>query len=65
MLALMAAAHSGASTDEMMFIVAAVAVAAFWKALVKVGLAVLVIGALILFFSGASALAHGLHMIIP
>jgi hypothetical protein len=63
MLALASAAHGGVAQSEALFIIAAVVVAAFWKALIKIGLAVLVIGSLILLFSGASALVHGVHAI--
>jgi hypothetical protein len=65
MLALASAAHGGIAQSETLFIIAAVAVAAFWRALIKVGLAVLVIGFLILLFEGASAILHVLQAIIP
>jgi hypothetical protein len=65
MLALASAAHGGVAQSETLFIIVAIAVAAFWKALVKIGLAVLVIGFLFLMFSGASALVHGVHALIP
>jgi hypothetical protein len=65
MLALASAAHGGIGQSETLFIIAAIAVAAFWRALIKVGLAVLLIGFLLLFFEGASAVLHGLQAIIP
>jgi hypothetical protein len=65
MLALASAAHGGVGQSETLLIIAAVALAAFWRALVKVGLAVLVIGFLILLFEGASAALHVLHAILP
>jgi hypothetical protein len=65
MLALASAAHGGVGQSETLFIIAAIAVAAFWQTLVKIGLAVLVIGFLILLFEGASAFLHVLHAIIP
>jgi hypothetical protein len=66
MLALTTAAHSASQgSSAILFIIAAIAVAAFWKALIKIGLAVLVIGVLIVIFGGASAIISGLHGILP
>lgn len=65
MLALAAAAHGGIAQSPTLFIIAAIAVAAFWKALVKIGLAVLVIGVLVLIHTEASAYMHVVHAIIP
>lgn len=65
MLALAAAAHGGIAQSPTLFIIAAIAVAAFWKALVKIGLAALVIGVLVLIFMEASAFMHVVHAITP
>lgn len=60
MLALTTAVHSGLSPGEALAIVAAIVAVVFWKALVKIGLAVLVIGLLILLITGAAAILHGI-----
>jgi hypothetical protein len=71
MLALATAAHAGLGSvgslgsGETLTIVGAIAAALFWRMLVKIGLAVLVIGFLILLFEGASAIQHVLHMMVP
>ena len=71
MLALASAAHAGLGslgsigTGETLTIVGAIAAALFWRLLVKIGLAVLVVGFLILLFEGASAVQHVLHAMVP
>ena len=63
MLALTDAAHGGIDQSVVLFILAAVAVAAFSRVLIKVGLAVLVLGFVIVLFAVASALVDGLRAI--
>lgn len=60
MFALTAAAHGGTNPTTILFLIAAVVAVIFWRSLVKVGLALLVIGFLILLFEGGSAILHGL-----
>lgn len=59
MLALTTAAHAGLSPSQTLFIIAAIVAAVFWRGLVKIGLAVLIIGFVFLLISGAAALLHG------
>lgn len=66
MLALTSAAHAGLGSfgsAETLTIVGAIVAALFWRVIVKVGLAVLVIGSLLLLFEGASLFLHVLHAI--
>jgi hypothetical protein len=67
MLVLAASAvHSGgANSSAVIFFVTAIAIAAFWRALIKIGFAVLILGFLMAIFAGGSALITGLHAIIP
>jgi hypothetical protein len=46
-------------------VIAAVVVAAFWRMILKVGLAALVIGFLFLLVSGVLDVLHGLRALIP
>jgi hypothetical protein len=68
MFVLASAAHAGLgslSSTETLTIVGAIIAAFFWQTIIKIGLAVLVIGFLILLFEGATAFLHVLHAIIP
>lgn len=66
MLVLTAAVvHGGANPSLVIFLIAAIAMAAFWRALIKIGIAMLVLGILLLAFESGSALISGLHAIIP
>jgi hypothetical protein len=61
MLALAAAAHGSVQSSETVALIAAIFIAVFWRALIKVGLALLVIMILVLLFGGASAIMSVLH----
>jgi intracellular septation protein A len=61
MLALAAAAaHGSVQSSEVLAIIASIVIAAFWRFFLKLGIAILIIGFLILLFGGASAI-FGLH----
>ena len=47
-----------------LIVIAAVIVAAFWRMILKVGIAVMVIGFLYLLVSGAADVLHALHALI-
>jgi hypothetical protein len=64
MLALATAAQ-GRSPTLILIIIAAVAVAAFWRPILKVGIAAVLIGFAFLFVSGLLEVAHALHGLIP
>lgn len=63
MFALAAAAvtHGGIQSSDAFAVIVAVVIAAFWRFIVKIGIALLGIGFLVLIFGGASAIAHILH----
>jgi hypothetical protein len=61
MLALATAAH-GQDPTHILIILAAVGAAIFWRALIKIGLALVIIGFFILLITGASELLRGLHL---
>lgn len=65
MLILTAAVTHGTNPSEVVFLITAIAIAAFWRALIKIGIAILVLGILVLAFESGSALIAGLHAIIP
>ena len=56
-----AAAHGGSNYPTILIIIAAVALAAFWKTIVKIGIALLGIVILVAIVGGASAIVSILH----
>jgi len=48
-----------------LIIIAAVVVAAFWRPILKIGIAVVIIGFVFLLVSGLLEIVHGLHALIP
>ena len=64
MLAL-ATAQPGQNPTLILIIIAAVAVAAFWRPILKVGIAAVIIGIATLLVSGLLEVAHALHGLIP
>jgi hypothetical protein len=46
-------------------IIATVVVAAFWRPILKIGIAVIIVGFLFLLVSGLLEIMHGLHALIP
>jgi Na+-transporting NADH:ubiquinone oxidoreductase subunit NqrB len=64
MLAL-ATASPGQNSTLVIVIVAAVAVVVFWRTILKVGIAAVIIGFLFLFIAGLLDVMHGLHALIP
>lgn len=64
MLAL-ASASPGQNSTLVIVIVAAVAVVVFWRTILKVGIAAVIIGFLFLFIAGLLDVMHGLHALIP
>jgi hypothetical protein len=64
MLAVAAAAHGQANT-QILLILAVVALAMFWRAAIKIALALIVIGFVTVVAKGDTTLIHGLHAMIP
>ena len=64
MLAL-ASASQGLNPTLVVLIIAAVVVAAFWRAIVKVGIAAIIVGFLFLVVSGALDVLHAVRAFIP
>jgi len=64
MLAL-ASASQGQNSTLVVVIIAAVAVAAFWRTILKVGIAAVIIGFLFLLIAGLIDVSHNLHALIP
>jgi hypothetical protein len=64
MLALATAVHSQGPT-QILIILAAAAAVIFWRALIKIGIALVIIGFFLLLITEAAALIHGLHLLIP
>ncbi len=62
MLALVTAAH-GQSPSHILIILAAIAAAIFWKGLIKIGLALIVILFALLVITSVSDLFHGISVI--
>lgn len=60
-LAAVAAAHGSVQSSEVLLIIGAVAVAAFWKSIVKVAIALLGIAIVVMIVDGAAAIASILH----
>ena len=48
-----------------LIIIAAVVVAAFWRTILKIGLAAMIIGFLFLLVTGLLEIVHALHALIP
>jgi hypothetical protein len=63
MLALASASHG--QNPLVLIIIAAVVVAAFWRAIVKIGIAALIIGFVFLLVTGMLDILHALHALIP
>lgn len=61
-LAAAAATHSGIQSSEALAVIGAVVIAAFWRFILKIGIALLGIGFLVLVFGGAAAIIHILHV---
>ena len=64
MLALAAAAH-GQDPAQTLIILAAVAAAIFWRALLKIALALIVILFVVLLSRGVSVFLHDLRLVVP
>jgi hypothetical protein len=64
MLALAAAAH-GQDPAQTLIILAAIAAAFFWRALLKIALALIVILFVVLLSHGASVFLHDLRLVLP
>ena len=65
MLALATAIHGQGSSSSILIILAAVAAAIFWRGLIKVGLALVVILFVVMLVTGASAFFQELRLISP
>jgi len=65
MLALASAIHGQGSSSSILIILAAVAAAIFWRGLIKVGLALVVILFVVMLVTGASAFFQELRLISP
>jgi hypothetical protein len=55
------AAHGTAQSSEVLVVIVAIVIAAFWRFLLKLGIAIVTVMILVLLFGGASGLLHGLH----
>ena len=64
MLALAAAAH-GQDPAQTLIILAAIAAAIFWRALLKIALALIVILFVVLLSRGVSVFLHDLRLVVP
>jgi len=64
MLALAAAAH-GQETAQTLIILAAIAAAIFWRTLLKIALALIVILFVVLLSHGVSVFLHDLRLVVP
>jgi hypothetical protein len=64
MLAL-ASASPGQNPTLILIIIAAVVVAAFWRTILKIGIAAVMIGFVFLLVNGLLDIVHGLHALIP
>ena len=60
-----AAAQGGQNPAFVLILIAAVGVAVFWRSLVKVGLALVVVLFAVLLFVSMAAVIHGIHLLIP
>jgi len=63
MLALAAAIHGQGSSSSTLIILAAVAAAVFWRGLIKIGLALVVILFVVMLVTGVSAFFQELRLI--
>ena len=63
MLALASAVHGQGSSSSILIILAAVAAAIFWRGLIKVGLALVVILFVVMLVTGVSAFLQELRLI--
>lgn len=64
MLALAAAAH-GQDPAQTLIILAAIVAAIFWRALLKIALALIVILFVVLLSRGVSVFLHDLRLVVP
>jgi hypothetical protein len=65
MLAVAAAVHGGHIPIQILILLAAVALAMFWRALLKVGVALIVIVVALVIVKGDLVILHLLHLLIP
>jgi len=64
MLALASAAHGGQDSGLVLVLIAAVGVAIFWRSLIKVGIALIVVLFAVLLVAGTAAFIHGIQLLI-
>lgn len=64
MLAL-ASASQGQNPTLVIILIAAVVAAVFWRTVLKIGIAAVIIGFVFLFATGLLDVVHGLHTLIP
>jgi hypothetical protein len=64
MLALAAAAQGGQNSTLALVLIAAVGVAVFWRGLIKIGLALIVVGFVVLLVMSTAAVIHGIQLLI-
>lgn len=64
MLAL-ASAPQGLNSTLILLIIAAVIVAAFWRPILKIGIAAVIIGFVFVFVTSVLDIVHSLHTLIP
>jgi hypothetical protein len=64
MLAL-ATASPGQNPTLILIIIAVVIVAAFWRAILKIGIAAVIIGFIFVLVTGLLDIVHSLHALIP
>ncbi len=59
-----AAAQGGHGSTFILILIAAVGVAVFWRGLIKIGLALIVVLFAVLLFASTTALIHGFELLI-
>jgi hypothetical protein len=64
MLALASAAQGGQDSGLVLVLIAAVCVAIFWRSLIKVGIALIVVLFAVLLVAGTAAFIHGIQLLI-
>ena len=64
MLALASAAQGGQDSGLVLVLIAAVGVAIFWRSLIKVGIALIVVLFAVLLVAGTAAFIHGIQLLI-
>jgi hypothetical protein len=64
MLAVVTAAH-GQDPSHVLIILAAIAAAVFWRGLIKIGIALIIILFALLMITGMSAVLHEIGQVIP